>query len=285
MLIAQITDTHIGFDRDNPDEYNMHRLAAVLQRLADGPNQPDLLLLTGDLTEFGDPESYVRLAEAVSICRFPVWAMVGNHDEREPLLSGFPQTPMADGFVQYALEFDDLRLLVLDTLESGRHGGAFCEARAAWLAARLAERPDTPTVIAMHHPPFESGIPWLDSDNREDWIVRFAATVAGHGQVQAILSGHLHRTINTLWNGVQLTVCASTAPTVGLDLRPIDSNRPDGRAMIVDELPGYALHHWDGVRLISHFETVGALRTLARYDESMQPLVRAIEDERSGQAS
>jgi 3',5'-cyclic AMP phosphodiesterase CpdA len=284
LLIAQITDTHIGFDRDNPDEYNMVRLKAVLGRLIDGPNRPDLLLLTGDLTEFGDAESYVRLAEAVSVCPFPVHAMVGNHDEREPLLAGFPQTPVTDGFVQYALEGRGLRVLVLDTLEPGRHGGAFCEIRAAWLDAQLRAQPDTPTLIAMHHPPFESGIAWLDSDARESWIRRFAATVAGHGQVRAIVSGHLHRTIHTSWNGVQLTVCSSSAPTVGLDLRSIDADRPDGRAMIVDELPGYALHRWDGAQLVSHFEAVGALDTLASYDAGLQRIVRSIESERPEQA-
>ena len=51
MLIGQITDIHIGFEPGNPDEPNMHRLRAVLERLFDGPNRPDLLLLTGDLTE------------------------------------------------------------------------------------------------------------------------------------------------------------------------------------------------------------------------------------------
>lgn len=280
MLIAQITDTHIGFDRGNPDEHNMVRLRAVLARLADGPNRPDLLLLTGDLTEFGDAESYGRLAAAAAACPCPVRAMVGNHDAREPLLAGFPDTPLAEGFVQYALEHDGFRLLALDTLEPGRHGGAFCEIRAAWLAAQLAARPDTPTVIAMHHPPFESGIAWLDSDAREDWIARFAGTIAGHGQVQAIISGHLHRPIHTLWNGVSLTVCSSTAPAVGLDLNPIDPDRPDGRAMVVDELPAYALHRWDGERLVSHFEAVGALDTRAYYDEGMQPVVRLIAEER-----
>ncbi len=272
MLIAQITDTHIGFDRDNPGEYNMVRLAAVLDRLTDGPNRPDLLLMTGDLTEFGDAPSYARLADAVRGRPFPVWAMVGNHDEREPLLAAFPETPLADGFVQYALEFSGFRLLVLDTLEPGRHGGAFCEVRAAWLAAQLAAKPDTPTLIAMHHPPFESGIAWLDSDARETWIGRFARTVAGHGQIRAIVSGHLHRTIHTLWNGMQLTVCSSTAPTVGLDLRPIDADRPDGRAMIVDELPGYALHRWDGDR--------GQNIQMAA-DAALALLVRAIEGQPS----
>ena len=78
MLIAQITDIHIGFDKGNPDEHNMVRLRAVLGHLVNGPNRPDLLLLSGDLTEDGAPADYARLAEAVAICPFPVWPMTGN---------------------------------------------------------------------------------------------------------------------------------------------------------------------------------------------------------------
>lgn len=280
MLIAQITDTHIGFDRDNPEEANLQRLNRVLARLVEGPNRPDLLLLTGDLTEFGDAASYARLADALKVCPFPVQVMAGNHDAREPLLAAFPQTPAEGGFVQFALELDGLRLLAIDTLDPGRHGGAFCAERAGWLAAQLAARPDVPTLIAMHHPPFASGIAWLDSDEDEAWIARFAATIAGHAQVRAIIAGHLHRTIHTLWNGAALTVCASSAPTVGLDLRPVDPDHADGRAMIVDEPPGYALHYWDGRRLISHSEAVGDAATLACYDASFQAVVRHIADER-----
>ena len=66
MLIAQITDIHIGFDKGNPDEHNMVRLRAVLGHLVNGPNRPDLLLLSGDLTEDGAPADYARLAEAVA---------------------------------------------------------------------------------------------------------------------------------------------------------------------------------------------------------------------------
>lgn len=280
MLIAQITDTHIGFDPGNPDESNLHRLNALLRRLAEGPNRPDALLLTGDLTEFGDAESYARLAAAVAGMPFPVWPMAGNHDDRAPLLAAFPQAPAEGGFVQYPLEWDHFRVLLLDTLEPGRHGGGFCAARAGWLAGQLAARPGVPTLIAMHHPPFESGIAWLDGDEHEEWIARFAATVAGHDQVKAIVSGHLHRAISTLWNGVPATVCASSAAAAALDLRPVDPESPDGRAMIVDELPGYALHRWDGRRIVSHCEAVGALTPLARYDERFQPVIRQIESER-----
>lgn len=282
MLIAQITDIHIGFDQGNPDEYNMERLRAVLARLIDSPNRPDMLIMTGDLVEFGDAQSYARLAEAVSICPFPVHAMVGNHDFREELLDAFPGTPSHDGFIQYAIDRDGLRLLLLDTFEPGRHGGAYCEARAAWLKAELAAHPDVPTLIAMHHPPFVSGIAWLDSDEREPWMARFADAIAGFGQVRAIVSGHLHRNIHTLWNGLSLTVCASTAPLVALDLRPIDPHAPDNRAMITDEPPVYALHRWDGARLVSHFESVDDHRVFARFDDSLSDIVQLIDDERRG---
>jgi len=281
VLVAQITDLHIGFEPDNPDEPNMQRLRAVIDRLVDGPNRPDLLLMSGDLTECGDAESYRRLAEAVSRCPFPVHAMTGNHDLREPLLSAFPGTGSADGFVQYVIAANGLRLIVLDTLDVGRQGGAFCEARAEWLSARLDEDSETPTLLAMHHPPFESGIGWLDGSEAEPWMIRFAAAAAGRANVKGIISGHLHRSIHTVWNGYAASVCPSTAPAVGLDLRAIDTARPDGRAMITAELPAYALHRWDGRRLVTHVETVGEAPVLAKYDARFQPVVQAIAAERA----
>lgn len=280
MLIAQITDMHVGFSGDASGGYNTHRLHAVVRRLVEGPNRPDLLLMSGDMTEFGDAPSYARLAGMVRDCPFPVAPMVGNHDMRAAMLEVFPDCPSHDGFVQYALDLGSLRVLVLDTLEEGRHGGAFCERRAAWLAAELAAHPDRPTLIAMHHPPFESGIAWLDSDEREPWIVRLAEIVAGHGQIKGIVAGHLHRAIHALWQGIPVTVAGSTAATVALDLNPADPDRPDGRAMITTELPVYALHRWDGRRIVSHVESVGELDVLARYDEGFQEVVRIIDAER-----
>lgn len=280
MLIAQITDVHIGFDRGNPDELNMQRLRAVIRRLVAGPNRPDLLLMSGDLTESGDPESYALLADAVRECPFPVWPMVGNHDERAPLIAAFPLTRAEDGFIHYTIELGALRLVVLDTLEPGRHGGAFCERRVHWLRETLASDRTTPTTIAMHHPPIESGITWLDSAADEPWIARFAGAVAGFPQVKGIVAGHLHRSIQTVWNGLSVSVCQSTAPAVALDLSPIDQDRPDGRALITDEPPGYALHRWDGQRLITHCESVGPHAVLARFDAQLQPMVKGMMAER-----
>jgi Icc protein len=271
-LIAQITDCHIGFDRDNPEEDNVKRLRAVLARLREGRNRPDLLLITGDLTGYGEPENYARLAGVIADQPFPVHLMVGNWDRRELLCAALPKAQTSDGFIQFELALPGLRLIALDTNEAGRHGGAFCARRADWLSARLDADPDTPVVIAMHHPPVETGIEWLDSGANEAWIQRFSDVIRGRSQIRAIIAGHMHRPIFTTFAGVPLVVCPSSAPHVELDLSPLDPETPDGRPLVVDDPAGYALHRWDGQRLISHFEWVrpGEVKAVyASFDASM----------------
>lgn len=280
MLIAQVTDIHLGFEPDNPAEFNRKRLDQVINHLNNGVNRPDLLLATGDLVDRGDLDSYRRLKSAMSLAPCPVVYAMGNHDARDAFCEIFPDTPTADGFVQYVVDLPSRRLIVIDTLEEGRHGGAFCERRAAWLNARLSEAPDTPTVIVMHHPPVEVGIDWMNTHPDEPWVRRFADAIAGHYQVKALLCGHLHRPISAPWKGVTVSICASSAPQVSLDLRPIDPDKPDNRPLIIADAPAYALHRWGDHGLVSHFDTVGEQVMLAKYDAGLQPLVRSLIAER-----
>jgi 3',5'-cyclic-AMP phosphodiesterase len=283
MLIAQVTDIHLGFEPDNPTEFNRKRLDQVIRQLIEMKPQPDLLLATGDLVDRGDSDSYRRLRNALDECPFPVWLCLGNHDLRENFSAWYPDIPVADGFVQYEVETGPLRLLFLDTLEEGRHGGAFCEVRAAWLKARLAEKPDRQTVIVMHHPPVEVGLDWMNTHPDEPWVARFADAIAGHAQVSGIICGHLHRPITVGWRGTTISICASTAPQVALDLAAIDPEKPDGRPMIIADPPAYALHRWNGRELVTHFDNADDHVVLARYDEKMQGLVRSLIGERPGE--
>ncbi|MEP2990588.1 MAG: phosphodiesterase [Parasphingorhabdus sp.] len=280
MLMAQVTDIHLGFDPDNPAEFNRKRLDQALKALCELTPQPDMLLATGDLVDRGDQESYQRLEDAFSDLPFPVHMCLGNHDLRGPFMKQFPETPTIDGFVQYEVDDGPLRLLFLDTLEEGRHGGAFCEVRAKWLEQRLSEKQEKPTILVLHHPPVESGIDWMNTHPDEPWVARLADTVAGHYQVKGMITGHLHRNISTWWRNISLSICASTAPQVALDLNPIDPENPDGRNMIVADPPAIALHWWNGRQLVSHFDAADEHVMLARYDENLQPLVRALLAER-----
>lgn len=282
MLIAQITDLHLGFEPGNPDELNRIRLDRTLRTLAEMTPRPDLLLATGDLADTGDDfESYVRLREAVADLPFPIFYALGNHDGRTAFRAAFPDLALPDGFLQYAIEDRPLRILVIDTLEEGRHGGGFCGTRAGWLRARLAEMPDRPTLIVLHHPPIESGHSWMTENPDAEWVKRLEAIVAAQSNVVAVVAGHLHRPVVARWAGTILACCPSTAPQVALDFLPIDPERPDDRPMIVADPPWFALHHWNGRRLATHFDTAKEHDVLARYGPALQPLVRLLAAEKA----
>jgi 3',5'-cyclic AMP phosphodiesterase CpdA len=281
MLIVQMTDIHIGFAPDEkPEELNRIRFRATLKRVLESPNKPDMLVLSGDVTDRGDIESFEKLAADLADVPFPVWPMVGNHDTREALVEVFPQVALDGGFLQYAIEGDGLRVLLLDTLELGRHAGAFCEARAAWLTAQLDAAPNKPTLIFMHHPPVVSGIQWMDPEPGEQWIQRFGAAVDGRKQIVAIHCGHLHRPLATTFHGIPLGVTPSVAPLVAMDLRPIDPENPDGRDLITTEPPTYALHRWDGENLVTHYERISGWNVLAHYTANLQSMIQHMFSER-----
>jgi 3',5'-cyclic AMP phosphodiesterase CpdA len=280
MLIAQITDLHLGFDPDNPAEFNRKRLNQVIRAFCDMDRKPDILFATGDLVDRGDRDSYRRLKSALAAAPCPVWLAVGNHDVRSNFRAVFPTMPEADGFIQYVLDLEPLRFIVIDTLEEGRHGGAFCRTRSAWLRARLAEEPHKPTVIVLHHPPIETGIGWMTTDPAEPWVSELEGALAGHNQIVGMICGHIHRSIVTSWAGRQLAICPSTAPQVALTLADMDPETPDGRPMIVADPPAYALHYWNGQALVSHFDNADEHIVLARFDASMQPLVQSLMAER-----
>lgn len=283
VLIAQMTDIHVGFaPYEKPEELNLTRFRATLARLIDGPNRPDMLVLSGDITDHGDAESFAKTAALLKDCPFPVIPLVGNHDSREGLLGAFSQVVPADGgFLHYVIEAPlGLRIICLDTLEEGRHGGAFCEARAHWLTERLAEAPDSPTLIFMHHPPVVAGIDWMDPAPGEPWMLRLRDVLSGQSQVQAIHCGHLHRPITARFAGIPLGVTPSVAPLVAMDLTPIDKDAPDNRELIIAEPPTYALHRWDGESLVSHYERVGDWQVLARFHAGLQPMIAGMFAER-----
>lgn len=282
MLVAQITDIHLGYDPGNPDEYNRQRLDRTLAVLKAMVPAPDLLLVTGDIADNGDDRiSYRRFAEAIADLPFRVCPVMGNHDSREIFREVFPDTADAGGYIQYAIDDLPVRILVLDTLEIGRHGGGYDEVRAAWLEARLAEAPGRPTMLALHHPPIETGLSWMTENPDAEWVRRLRPIVEAHPNIVAMVTGHLHRPIVTRWAGTALAVCPSTAPQVALDLEDMDAEHPDNRPMIVADRPYFALHYWNGDGLITHFDTVEDHEVLARFIPKRQGLIRLLNKERA----
>lgn len=271
MHIAQISDLHLGMDPPDAGQMNARRLRAVLADIFARDVTPDLLLVSGDLTDHGSAEGYAEVRTALADVPVPVHLMLGNHDDRAAFGAAFPETPMADGFVQYAVELPELRILMLDTLEVGRHGGGFCATRAAWLEARLAEAPDRPTMVVCHHPPFATGIDWMTSDADDPWRVRLEAAL-GAGNVLGVFTGHIHRAMLTMRAGRVLASCPPVAPQLALCFAPI-TPEPDDRPMISAAPPGYLLHQWSEGGLLTHVCFADEADVIVGYTPAMQPFI------------
>ena len=257
MLIAQLTDTHIkpagrlAYRRVDTGAY-LRRAVAQVAGLAP---RPDVVLVTGDLVDAGLPEEYALLRSILEDLPRPYYVIPGNHDERKALAAGFRDhayLPRDGEFLHYVIDEHELRLIGLDTIVPGAPGGEMCAERTAWLAARLAEAPDRPTILFMHHPPFATGIGHMDAMRLAD-EARLAAVVRRHPQIVRVLCGHVHRAIQAPFAGTTASIAPSTAHQVALDLRP------HGPSAFVLEPPGFQLHLYDArVGLITHTAAIGA---------------------------
>ena len=108
MLVAQVTDLHIGFDRDNPHELNVRRLNMVIDQLNAMRPKPSLLLVTGDLVEYADDiDAYRHMVALIARWEGPVLWAIGNHDGREEFravaAATFRPTKMASSNMRWTM--------------------------------------------------------------------------------------------------------------------------------------------------------------------------------------
>ena len=255
MLIAQITDMHITASGDRgpggaPVAANLARMVAHLNAL---PRRPDVVLGTGDLVEDGSPAANARLRALLEPLEAPVYLIPGNHDDRETLRAAFPDHSWLSGdelFVHYVIEDWPIRLIALDTLVPGQLHGLLCEDRLAWLDERLAAAPDRPTVLFMHHPPFATGMDYMDSMACRG-ADALGAIVRRNPQIERILCGHVHRPVDIRWNGTVVSIAPSTAIQLELVFGPTES------AVWVDDPIACRLFWWrPGTGLVGHTSLV-----------------------------
>jgi Icc protein len=255
MLIAQISDMHVKAEGELL--YRRIDTARSLERAVAHVNaldpRPAIVIATGDLVEGGKPEEYARLKRLLTPLAMPVHLIPGNHDARDALRAAFtdhaylPRT----GFLHYTIETLPVRLIALDTLVPGKGYGALCRERLDWLEARLAESA-RPTILFMHHPPFDCGIDAFDNFKLNEGGERLADIVRKCGNVERVMCGHVHRPIQVRWAGTMASIAPSTAHQATLDLHP---HAPLSMMM---EPPGIALHLWRaGTGLVTHVSYIG----------------------------
>lgn len=256
MLIAQITDLHIQLGGKDAALIQAEKhLAACVASLNALRPRPDVVVATGDLTEHGSTEEYQRLKPLLEKLDMPFLLIPGNHDSPATLRDCFADHAYLrnDGpFLNYAIEAWPLRIVALDTTIPMRSAGRLCSKRLAWLTDTLAQAPDRPTIIIMHHPPFSTGIQKMDELGLLEGRDAFVDIIAPYRNIERILCGHLHRTIVCRVGGTVASTCPGTAHQIVLDLDP------DSDALYFDfEPPGYQLHWMGPQGLVTHHVPVG----------------------------
>lgn len=251
FTIAQITDLHVG--RIIPFPSGKVDLYKQLVQAVDSVNAmdplPDLLVVSGDLANHGNEDDYRRVHTLFKTLKMPYYIVVGNHDQRSSLRTIFSEHQyMNTGseFIQYSVEDQPLRIIVLDTLSVGSHRGLLGRERLEWLSKKLAENTEKPTIIFMHHPPFDTGMPYPDSlgmDGKEE----LGAIIEKYHNIEAVVSGHTHREASLRWKGSTAYTTPSATFSYKLEFHDVNDLDP------LLEPPAYRLFRWDPeVGLVSH---------------------------------
>jgi 3',5'-cyclic AMP phosphodiesterase CpdA len=252
VLLAQLTDTHVldpDGETDNHLLDNNRRLALAVERLNRESVQPRAIVATGDMIDHGTEVEMGLLMDLLAPLDAPVLAVPGNHDDRGLFREAFDLPWASADNLSWSVDVDDVRIIGLDTIIPGSHGGLLDAARLAWLGDALDESADRRTLIAMHHPPFLCGIGWMDTMALKGWQA-FTEVVAGRPNIERILCGHLHRPMVTTTAGVTTTVGPSTAQHIELDLA---EGAPVG---VITDPGGYHLHQYRDGHWVSHIRYV-----------------------------
>jgi 3',5'-cyclic-AMP phosphodiesterase len=231
LLIAQLTDTHLFADasqkmlgcRTNPS------FESVIATIAQLRPQPDMLLLTGDLSQDETVESYRYLRALIEPLQIPTYWIPGNHDQG---LSDLEQV-LNSWVISTDKEFQqgNWNFILLNTMMIGKVQGRLSIAELARLEQQLQSY-SQPTIVVLHHPPLAVGAACMDKIRLENSDELFAI-LDRFPQVRIVLFGHIHHATEQLRGNVRYIGTPSTCVQLkpGSEVFTIDDQPPGFRLL------------------------------------------------------
>ena len=227
--VLQITDLHlraeagqrlIGVDTDAS-------LRAVLQA-AIAQQQPDALLVTGDLAHDPDPRAYQRCLDIIAeFYAGPMLLLAGNHDVAGSM--------GADVFRRERLDLGGWTLLAMDSHVDDTPEAEVSPAHWAQLQAQMLGLGERPVLLATHHPPVVIHSAWLDKDRIQN-AAELLDWAAANANVKALAFGHAHQEVSALHKSAAGDIALLGAPSTCFQFTP------GSQQFSVDETaPGYRL--------------------------------------------
>ncbi len=195
LRIAQISDLHLfqNWDGVLAGIRTWDTFRAVLDLVNRQRENLDYLIITGDLAQDGACETYLMLREVLGDWLHRCRIIPGNHDDRDNLREVFPEMfPISEGPLTFSLQYDDWRVIGLDSQIPGQTNGRIDTEQLEWLRATLASAPDCQALLFVHHPPIPIDVAWIDELGLDD-AAEFVEFIESSSQIKVICAGHVHQ--------------------------------------------------------------------------------------------
>ncbi|MBF0370632.1 MAG: phosphodiesterase [Magnetococcales bacterium] len=228
--LAHLSDIHLLADPEALlyGQYPLHNFMQVLERVVTW--EPDLLLVSGDISQESSMASYGHFARVTCSLPCPIRLIPGNHDRLDLFQEAFDGERIG---WQRRVEMGGWRLICLDSTQPDESGGVLGVAELAALEDSLAASSPIPTLIALHHPPALIQSTWMDRIGLQNPHDLFQITKR-HPEVKAVVFGHIHQAFDEAHDGLRLL----GAPATSVQFVP----RVEEMA-VSKELPGFRWFH------------------------------------------
>lgn len=216
LVVAHLSDTHLTstgvlYNGVIDPAAALARVTDALARARAQGRAPDIIVVSGDLTDSGDPDAYRHLRAVLAPLAPQVVYATGNHDVRAVFHAELLGEPGREGPILQVHRLAGVRILVLDSTVVGAGHGVLEPGHLAELAAELDQPYPGGSMVVLHHAPLPPPSPLLTYfalDRRSR--AALAEAVAG-SDTRIILAGHHHLAGSGLVGGVPVAIAPSTA--------------------------------------------------------------------------
>ena len=198
-LMASTDDQLVGVNTEES-------FLSVLKLAQEESWPPDLIFLTGDLSQDGSIESYSRLIVHLKKLHIPCYVLPGNHDTPCTLTKLFTTPPVT---YQPFLHHKQWLFAFLNSETPGEEGGTLNETEITNLQQEINAHPNKHVLICLHHQLKAVGSKWLDSMavTNPDSLIK---VITEHSTVQGVIHGHVHQSYNSFIANKPLHAAPST---------------------------------------------------------------------------
>jgi Icc protein len=233
LELVQLSDCHVP--SDPAATYRGLDAGGALERLLGAVRScsPDLVLLTGDVSEDAGDASYRRVARGLETLGVPVLALPGNHDDPAVMQRYFPAGPWRGPALR---EYGDWLLVLLDSTGPGRIDGTLSAETLSALELGLTNSAAAHVLVALHHQPVPVASPWIDKYAlAADQAERLLAVLERDGRVRCVTWGHVHQDFRAERSGMLLLGAPSTVANSipGQEKFTLDEDGPACRRLLL----------------------------------------------------